>query len=124
VTLTLVATNASPRTYALYEVKRSWSEASATWLLAATGAPWAVPGARGATDRGTTVLGTITPSTTGARTITLDTAGTALVQRWIDTPSSNRGVLVVDSVNTDGADFRSREDPTVSLRPKLVITTE
>ena len=120
--LTLNVTDPSASSYELYQLKRNWSEASATWNNASTGTPWEVAGAKGATDRGSTVLGSITASTTGEKVITLNAAGVAAVQAWINNPSSNFGLVLQDYTGTDGMAFQSSESTTVTARPKLEIT--
>lgn len=121
-TLTLNVTDASKSSYELYQLKRNWSESSATWNNASTGTPWQVAGAKGANDRGTTVLGAITATTTGAKTITLNAAGLAAVQAWIQNPSANFGLTLQDYTGTDSLAFQSSESGTVAARPKLEIT--
>ena len=122
VTIQLNITNTSSQAYELYELLRSWSETAATWNQAAAGSNWATVGALGATDRSSTVLGTITPSANGLRTMTLNVAGLAVVQKWIDNPSANNGFIIQDYANSSGANFSSSEATTASQRPKLTIT--
>jgi hypothetical protein len=114
--------NVSPLTYEVYEMKRAWVESQATWNQYATGLPWQTAGALGTSDRGSTALGTLTGSTTGAHTITLNAAGLALLQTWVNTPSSNRGVVISDGSNSDGTDLSSSESATAALRPQLTVT--
>ena len=116
--------DASANTYELYEMKRNWTEGGATWNQYASGSNWATAGASGSTDRGTTVLGTMTASGTGTYTINLNSSGKALVQSWINNPSTNYGMIITDSSNTDGLDIRSSEYSTASSRPLLSVTYE
>ena len=102
-------------------MKRNWSESSATWNQYASGSNWATAGANGSTDRGTTVLGTVTASANGAYTINLNTAGIARVQSWVDNPSANYGMILMDGANSNGLDFSSSEASTTSQRPKLTV---
>src|SRR5205823_2029030 len=81
-----------------------------------------IPGAKGTSDRGTTVVGTITAPTTGPRTISLNAAGIALVRSWINSPSTNNGILIGNPTVTDGMAFGSKEAPTALNRPKLTVT--
>ena len=120
-TITLNVTNSSGGTYELYELKRSWSETEATWNKDASGEEWQTPGAKGTSDRGTTVLGTVAASSTGKRTVDLNADGVALIQSWVDSPSKNQGFMLYDSGVADGLAFDSREASTVSNRPKLTI---
>ncbi|KYF52723.1 hypothetical protein BE04_07245 [Sorangium cellulosum] len=117
--ITLQVTDGSSNTYNVYEVKRSWSESQVTWNNATSTTAWATAGAMGSTDRGN-LVGSVTGSA-GSRTITLNAAGVALVQAWVD-GTSNNGVVIASSSNTNGIDFASSEHGTVSYRPKLTIT--
>lgn len=120
VTLTLDVTNASGATSTLYELKRAWVEKETTWSAAANGAAWQTRGAAGANDRGTIALGTVNASVTGAKTITLNAEGVATVQRWVASPSSNHGFIVVGT-GSDGLAWSSREQATTSRRPRLAV---
>src|SRR5206468_5147585 len=121
-TITLNVTNPSKGTYELYALRRNWVEAEATWNQYAAGQNWQVPGAKGTSDRGSTVLGTVAASSIGQYTITLNAAGIALVQSWVDDPSKNQGLIIDDPTVTDGLAFDSSEALTLSTRPKLTIT--
>jgi len=122
VTLTLNVTNPTSGTYELYALKRNWVETGATWNQYASGSNWLIAGAKGTADRGTTVLGTVTASSTGKRTIILNAAGIALVQSWVNSPSTNNGILIADPIVSDGLVFDSRNALTASNRPKLTVT--
>jgi hypothetical protein len=117
--ITLRVTDGSSNTYNLYAVSREWTEAQASWQNARTSSPWATAGALGATDRGA-VVGTITGGT-GSRTATLNAAGIALVQSWLD-GGTNAGIIIASASNTDGFDVASSERSTTSHRPRLNIT--
>jgi hypothetical protein len=120
--LTFNVVNGSNHTYEIYEVRRNWVEAAATWNVLAAGQNWQVAGAQGASDRGSTVLGTVT-GLTGLRTFTLNAAGIALVQAWVDNPATNFGVIIQDYLAaTNGIDFSSSEFATTSSRPRLDVT--
>jgi len=121
-TITLNVTNPSKGTYELYSLRRNWVEAEATWNQYAAGQNWQVPGAKGTSDRGTVALGTVAASSIGQYTITLNAAGIALVQSWVNDPSKNQGLLIDDLTVTDALAFGSSETLTVSNRPKLTIT--
>ena len=123
VTITFNTTNTARATYELYAVKRPWVESEATWNEFASGQRWETAGAGGAQDKGTTVLGAIVAPNTGETTISLNIDGIAVVQGWIDEPSSNHGLISQDYVNhSNGLDFSSREVIDPALRPKLTIT--
>jgi acid phosphatase type 7 len=119
--VTLTVTNSSPQTYEAYALKRTWAESQVTWNSYAAGGLWEVAGAKGPLDREATVAGTITPSTTGERTFAVSTA---VVQRWVDNPATNHGIIVADTTNSDGFDFYSRESTTSSQRPRLTVNVE
>jgi Calcineurin-like phosphoesterase len=121
-TISVNVVDVSTGTYEIYEMKRNWSETQATWNVFATGSSWQTAGASGTNDRGTAVLGTVTGSTTGIKTYTLNASGVALVQRWVATPSTNFGVVIQDYTVSDGLDFNTREIGTAANRPKLTVT--
>ena len=121
--LTLQVSNASPNTYGVYEIKRSWAENTATWQQAQSGTAWQSPGAAGTADRGSTLLGEITPSSTGAYVITLNNAGLALVQSWINNPATNHGLIIADTDQKNGIDVYSSETTAIANRPVLSIRT-
>ncbi len=121
-TIQLNVTNTSSQPYELYVMQRAWDELSATWNQASSGNSWATAGALGAADRGSTAVGTITASTLGLRQIALNVSGIAAVQAWIDSPSSNRGLIIQDYGNSSGVDISSSEASAAALRPKLVVT--
>jgi hypothetical protein len=121
--LTVYINDKSAQAYEIYEVRRAWTESQATWNLASSGTPWQAAGAQGTQDRGSTVLGTILATASGARTFALNAAGLALVQQWIDDPSSNHGLVVQDYVAaTDSLGFTSSESGTASKRPRLNLS--
>jgi hypothetical protein len=121
--LTLTVADASLGVgYSLYEMKRAWSEAEATWRLAASGQPWSAAGARSPRDRGAEVLGTMAPRAKGELRVLLNPAAEAVLQSWIRTPGSNHGFIIANDSNTDGFKFYSRESSHLDRRPRLTIT--
>jgi hypothetical protein len=122
VTITFNVTNKSANSYQVYELKRPWVENQATWNVYATGSNWSVPGAQGSSDRGSTVLGTVTASALGSYTLTLNSSGVALVQSWVNTPSTNNGIIIANATNTDNLVLSSRSATTPAKRPKLTVT--
>ncbi len=54
--------------------------------------------------------------------ITLNAAGIAAVQAWVNSPSSNLGLIIQDYSNSNGADISSREASAAAQRPKLMVT--
>jgi len=119
-----VINNSGGQGYELYEIKRDWVEDEATWNVYSSGNMWQTVGADGLDDRGTTALGKAGASDEGPFVFNLNADGIALVQSWIDDPSSNHGLIVLDYGNTDGLDFDSREAVTAESRPKLTVETE
>ncbi len=119
--VTLSVTNSSTQTYQAYALKRGWAESEVTWNSSAAGRPWEVAGAKGSLDREATVAGTVTPSATGERTFALSAA---VVQRWVDNPTTNQGIIIANATNSDGFDFYSRESSTSSQRPRLNVVFE
>ena len=122
VTIQLNITNTTTQTYEVYTMERPWDEQTATWNQASSGNSWASAGAQGTGDHGSTVLGTLTPTSTGAYQLVLNASGIAAVQGWIDDPSSNFGLILQDYGNRNGIDFSTREASTASQRPKLTVT--
>ncbi len=123
--ITLRVTNSTIATYQLYELLRSWTEGGATWNQSATGNGWGAAGAQQiGVDRAAVVLASFAPRATGFVTIDLNSDGIALVQKWIDTPSTNHGVTVQNYVTTtnDSVGFVSSEAITAANRPKLTFT--
>jgi len=120
--IVLNVSNSSTQTYELYRVYRYWSETQATWNESQAGTPWQVAGADGSGDRGQTVRGAVTGSATGTVTITLNSAGVSMAQAWVNDPASNFGLILLDSANTDGLVFASKEAATPSQRPRLEVT--
>lgn len=122
VSLALEVSDKSPEVFNLYAAKRAWQEDQATWKVFASGSSWQSGGAAGANDRGTTVLGSFSAPTTGAATITLNAAGVAVVQAWVDDPASNHGFILDGPGSSNRLEFRASEYGTKAQRPKLTVT--
>ena len=120
-TITLEVSDKSDETFTLYEAKQAWNESKATWKIYDTSTNWQTAGGLGANDRGTTALGSFSADPTGSYTITLNTAGRALVQSWVASPASNHGFFLVGPATTNRLEIRSSEYSTKSKRPKLGI---
>lgn len=121
-TLTFNVTDGSPSGYEIYALKRAWSESAATWSKYSTGnSKWQTAGASGASDRESTVLGTLVASSPGTVTLNLNGAGVAKVQSWVASPASNFGFIIQNYANIDGIDFTSSEGVTAAQRPVLTI---
>lgn len=107
--------------YNIYGLKRDWKEREATWNSASIGNSWQIPGARGTNDSYRTLLGTLTPKTGGIYNINLNSFGRDLIQKWIDNPSINYGIIISNSTEKDAAQFNASEDQVIAVRPKLLI---
>lgn len=121
-TFSLNVTGASTRTYEIYELKRNWTESQVTWKKANSATNWQSAGAQGSLDRGSTVLGTITATSTGVCNVVLNAAGVAVVQGWINNPATNFGFVIQDYANTNKDDlvFSSKEAAPAN-RPQLQL---
>jgi|GEM_PF-5671708 len=104
----------------VFAMNRPWAERQATWNQAQTGVPWAVPGADGDLDRsfertGNRIL-------INAINTWRSTNITALVQRWLNDPSSNNGMIFIPTGNQGihSAVTGSRWS-NVAVRPYLTI---
>jgi hypothetical protein len=117
--LELHALNRSPLTFDIYPVLVNWSE-DATWKHRAPGLPWQTAGAKGAADRGPK-LGELTVPVRGDVTYIFDEKGRALLESWLEDPSTNRGIVIASESNWNGIGFTSRENPNADDRPTLVI---
>jgi glucose/arabinose dehydrogenase/PKD repeat protein len=113
-TVTLNVTNPSPQSYGAYELKRSWTEGQLNWNQTATGTPWATPGAKGTTDRGAQIA-SVTPTAVAPYTFTIPAS---VAQGWLNTPSSNNGILLAHTTNFDGFVFDTKEGASA---PKLAL---
>ena len=122
--ITIEVSDNSDDTYEVYEVKRDWEEGETNWQQFRSGELWQTDGASGSLDRGSDELGNLAATSTGTNVITLNETAEALIQRWIDQPSSNYGLILqdYDDAKTNGVDFASREATNVSHRPKLTVT--
>jgi LPXTG-site transpeptidase (sortase) family protein len=127
VSVTLYITETASYQYSIYQVKKSWDEGQATWNQASASNPWFVPGGFGGPDVDITALAVFTAShyitpTWGLMTIPLNAKGVTMVQSWVNTPSSNTG-LMISSYNTPPiqAVFLSRQFRIPSYRPKLTV---
>jgi serine/threonine-protein kinase len=122
--ITLLVTNNTPATYQIYELKRPWVEDEATWFEASRNDAWQEPGANGARDRVQTWISTLAPLEVGRIEVDLDDAALAVIQDWINGPSSNYGFIIANSAATDGFDFVCSESTNSMGRPTLTITYE
>jgi CSLREA domain-containing protein len=122
--ITLDIFDSSNNGYNIYALKRSWTESAVSWELQrnAKAAIWEILGAKGSKDRDSNSLGSVFASDTGLLTIPLNNHGAlAVIQRWIDNPDSNHGVIIADEHSENGVDFYSSEFHKRSSRPKLSL---
>jgi hypothetical protein len=115
-------TTTSKHTYDMYVMERAWDELAATWNQASAGIPWATAGATGTADHGSTSVGQITPSSKGLQQVTLNQAGISVIQNWVNNAAANRGLIIQNYQNSDGADFATSETAVAAERPKLIVT--
>lgn len=108
----------------IYELRRPWVEGDGitggTWNRFDGVNNWQIAGAEGTLDRGQTSIGTM-PGTAGYQTATLTTAGVAVVQGWVDDPTSNNG-FILRGGSSDGVDYASRNNSSAVLRPRLQVS--
>lgn len=122
-TLTLNVTNkTSGSAFGIYPLLRPWAESQATWKQSGTGQAWGTEGARAPSDRGSTPLATLLPTTTGKAAIPISAAGLAVLSGWVDAPASNFGFAVDAINNMDGLGFDSSEAAVLANRPALSVT--
>jgi acid phosphatase type 7 len=114
-------TAANGQTYLLYQALRNWDQNLATWNGASKGVNWQVPGAKGANDRGSVILGTLEPAEDGTYEITLNSDGIKLVQSWIRKSTPNYGFILAASPGANNLEFASDENATPRNRPQLKV---
>jgi hypothetical protein len=115
----------TPSTIRGYYLAAPWSVAPGTdlgWLRTGAGANWNTPGALG---QGTDVIAGksfLLPGGTGTQTVTVN-LDPAVVQSWIDNPSADQGILLVNE--TTGAIVRvdASENATVAAGPSSASAT-
>lgn len=117
VRVNVLSTGSDP--YPAYQVLRPWSDLEATWLRATSTTSWAVPGAQGVgSDRGNEVLGTVEGDPTAW---TLNDAGVGVVQRWVDAPATNFGLVIQGYSNSSGIDWSNCSDSVPTKRVLLEL---
>jgi len=114
------AQDPSFRDFSVYEVKQSWSEATATWQSYRAGSAWSAPGATGTSDVGTRLLAVLSGSATNRYYAPISLA---VVQSWVDDPLRNHGFIIVNRAARDAINFASSEttDPNTEIRPSLFV---
>jgi RHS repeat-associated protein len=115
-------TGGGSATYELHPLTKDFAETSATWNNATSTTPWTTAGG----DYSATVSDTVAGVTNDPVRHWWD--ATSLTQGWINTPTSNHGVLfkVANESTTSGPQertiFASSETSEPQLRPQLDVT--
>jgi len=104
----------------IYPLRRPWMETEATWLLAASGDPWALPGANDTTyDRESLPVATANVAAVNTW-YAFDV--TTSVQKWASSIAVNHGWLLRGSGSISVVyHFASAQHSTLSLHPQLII---
>jgi len=124
-TLYEVAGGDTPIEGRVYGVLANWDEMDATWQLARQSAPWTVPGCNGeGADRESTIvhLRGLFPTWRNYSNYPFDFDVTSLVQRWVNNPAANYGLMVGSMEGAMGElVFGSSENTEEASRPRLLI---
>ncbi len=105
--------------FKLYPIRKGWQEATVTW-----NAPWSKRGAHGTTDRGTEMIGNLPDVELGWNKIELTDAGIEEVQRWVDAPWENHGLIVSPADSAGNMMIITSEHGTEVVRPILVLNVD
>ncbi|MFH1086278.1 MAG: DNRLRE domain-containing protein, partial [Chloroflexota bacterium] len=108
-------------TVSAFQVLRPWAEMQATWNQARAGQAWGLPGcSQAATDLAATASAATLVS---AINVWNEWDLTGLVQGWVNTPASNRGVVLKGSGLTavEYSYATSEYWWALNLSPKLVL---
>lgn len=100
----------------VHRISRAWDESSVTWQKATTGTSWALAGG----DYVQTPIVTTGYLNSGVESFVVTTA----IQEFVGNPLNNNGLLLrvsVSKIQKHG--IRSSEYATVSMRPRLLVTT-
>ena len=109
----------NPVTMEAYEVTRAWAEDSASWMDAAAGAPWEMPGAMGPSDHAATFSDRVSFGG-GGRWVWFDVSD--LAQMWVGDPGSNNGIVLMGSGATNSElEFTASEYVVTFVRPQLKL---
>jgi photosystem II stability/assembly factor-like uncharacterized protein len=123
-TLHLYVTGRSNEAYSIgtgaYPISRTWNIDSVTWQQAATGSPWAAPGANDLTLDRSGVAQDL--KTIGAIQQWVSFDLTDAVQGWVQEPGGNKGVILKATTGDPiRYDLAASEFGGSAFRPKLVI---
>jgi hypothetical protein len=112
--------NSTPMTITVRSVLRPWLSPEASWLLAKQGLPWQTPGAMGAADRAEEPVASLAVNASG---VWLAFDATELVQQWLRSPATNRGLILTgDAANAVQYDLVSADAKDDRRRPRLTLT--
>ncbi|PKO13234.1 MAG: hypothetical protein CVU39_20260 [Chloroflexi bacterium HGW-Chloroflexi-10] len=136
--LTVNVSTAASATYYLYNMRQNWVEGTgtgsttgdgATWLTYDGSNAWGTSGAASTTvDRYNTNLwgaDSSSFSSTGSKTVNLNTDGKAVVQGWIAGTTNNHGLTIQNYASSSTSydmQISSNNNATAANRPKLNIT--
>jgi hypothetical protein len=111
---------ATEASLALYELRRPWNADAATWLESDLGVLWSAPGASAPeNDRAVASL-TVAPLSRSTGWVTVGV--TDVVQRWVQNPPSNAGLLMrVEGQASPLYRLASSQSDDAAQRPKLVL---
>jgi hypothetical protein len=121
-TLSLYCTtdySGNARTYRVYNLKRAWTEAGATWNKYDGTNDWQTAGATGANDYDSTEIGSRAFSATETLNQFKDFALIPTTKATLDL--GNGWLIKADTESNDAYLFSTREAATTANRPKLVI---
>jgi len=106
-----------------FDLSTRWYENQATWFQARNGAPWQQPGAEGPADHPDLPwdMGYLAGPAEGEHNGWASALITPLVQRWVDHPETNFGVILRPFANKVEWWLASSEYPTELYRPQLEI---
>ena len=111
---------AYPITAKAYRVKRHWNENEATWNQATSTNPWSQPGCNDPLYDYDPI--SVATSTVDATNQYYAWDLTQMVQRWVASPVSNEGVLLVGEGPSAQYQFRTSEAIAPNQRPYLMVT--
>jgi hypothetical protein len=102
----------------VHAMTQSWTETGATWINAAAGTPW-TPSPGGSYRSSADAALVLPKEAEDGQSLEFELA--ALAQEWVDAPSANAGLIVINTTSaSDLLKFSSKEAS--SNRPQLVVT--
>jgi hypothetical protein len=113
--------NGSRTYFNTYDLYKSWLESEATWYNARAGVAWDVAGADGANDHPELPLDVSVLTGPVGSSAWASAYITPLVQRWVQDPDTNYGVLLRSHGRRVGYELASSEHAEIGWRPVLEI---